>query len=249
MRCKGGKFLYEPRPVGRGEKLDFRLPTGELVRTAPGFVALTDATGWARFESLSLGWLRVSAEHAAHASASSFTTLEPDAPGRLTLVLKQGITITGRVLDEAGQPVAGARVTRSSSGREVESAADGSYRLGPVEPGKLVVLGPEGRRTEQRMGAAQGAVLLWDPVLPSQPAILGRVVDGEGAALVGWSVHANWDTWPGWRQGTTTDAEGRFAIYGAPEGALRVEVREEETSPLPLISRTGVRASEEEKRF
>ena len=235
--------------AGREEEVDYRLPDGTLARTAPGFAARTDTLGLARFKALPPGWLRVSVAHDEYAWNTTFATLELARDNRVEVVLEPGITVTGRVCDEIGTPLAQARVERSSSGRAVTTAADGSYRLGPVEAGKIVVVGPLGRRVEKRVKGEPGSVVRWDPRLPSQPAVLGRVVDHGGAALAGWTVHANLDTWPGWRRGVVTDSQGRFAIYAAPSAALRIELREKEQAALPMLSVEGIRAGPEELRL
>ena len=247
VRDVGGALLPAARVfAGRGEELDYRLPGGAFARTAPGFAATTDALGIARFPGLMPGWLRVFVEHEEYAPATAFTTLELDRDNRLEIELQAGFDVAGRVCDEHGNPIAGARVERGSADRGVMSAADGSFHLGPIGAGKVTAVGPQGRRAEKRLRGDPGTVVRWNPVLPSEPAVRGRVVDELGRPQAGWWVHANFDTWPGWRKGARTDSEGRFAIFDPPSGALRVEVRVEEHASLPVLTREGIEAGSAE---
>lgn len=250
VRDPSGAPLWGARVfAGRDEEVDYRLPDGAVARTAPGFAARTDADGIARFPSLPPGWLRVRVQHEAYAGAMAFATLDPGGESRLEIRLEPGLTVTGRVCDERGAPVAGAMVRGDSATRSATSAADGSFRLGPVGAGKLVAVGPLGRRTVERVVGEPGTVVRWDPVLPSEPAVRGRVVDDRGQPLAGWTVHANLDRWPGWRRGATTDPDGCFVIYDAPSGALRVEVRAEPQGELPVLTREGIEAGPAELRL
>ena len=162
--------------AGRQEEVEYRAPDGTLARTAPGFHATTDSGGLARFASLAPGWLRVTAEHGDYADATRFTTLETYRDNRLELSLAHGLFLEGRVRDEDGAPVPGARIQRGSGPRSTTSAADGSYPPRPGERGQ----GRGGRAPrEARRMARERCLGGSDPVGPGPALGPGPSRDGR----------------------------------------------------------------------
>ena len=68
---------------------------------------------------------------------------DPQRPAAARIVLKPGITVTGKVTDEHGSPIAGASIrTRLRFAlREAVSGADGVYQLHGCEPVMTVLVG------------------------------------------------------------------------------------------------------------
>lgn len=181
--------------------------------------------------------------------------LKPPFPDPLELRLETipTITLEGRVVDERGRPVAGAKLgmihMRRSEGRE---EWDYPLWLSHQEPTRELVTGKDGvyRMTTHDLTGEYYAYL--DPgtyrtlsggvpsgadavrrfsdlvVLTHHQAITGRVVDTRGRPVEGAAV-----CWPFGRPGhaATTDADGRFHLSGLPEG------------PINLVARHGKRAA------
>ena len=108
-----------------------------------GEVVKTDASGRWRFDSVPLGLREVLVEmnHAGFRPTRRTLTrgefgLERGESPASKIVLESGLTVTGRVTDEAGTPIAGAliRTKFMNDIREARTGADGIYRLAGCEP-------------------------------------------------------------------------------------------------------------------
>jgi protocatechuate 3,4-dioxygenase beta subunit len=194
---------------------------------APARKATTDGQGRFRIElpGASLATIRVEARGLAA------KTLERVRPGGtpLAVVLQKGRTIEVGVRDEAGQPVAGARVegrtgwtvtsTWDATAGRVSATTDarGRARLEGVEEGLATVsasaAGARGTRSNVRPGTSVSLVLR------SGASIAGVVRDEGGKPVTNAIVLASHEPmfWDG--QSATTDATGRFEVAGVDPGA------------------------------
>ncbi|MHB1562387.1 MAG: sigma-70 family RNA polymerase sigma factor, partial [Isosphaeraceae bacterium] len=138
----------------------------------------------------------------------------------------------GRVLDDQGRPIAGARVARGSDLRGVASVpeavtdAEGRFAMKDIPRGSIVLTaqapghapdlrvvspGPEISRVEFRLGPGH--------------TIRGRIVDAHGQPIAGAPIAA--DQWRGHhslRWSTRTDADGRFRWDEAPADGLLIDL-------------------------
>ena len=141
--------------------------------------------------------------------------------------------IYGRVLNEAGAPVAGTQVwTGPGDGTTFERATvtgdDGRYVLPHARIGTYWVntvfegyLTQSAEDIEVQAGRDTGPV---DFVLQDSPKIQGRVVDGDGrgiedARLVGWPVKSG----AGRAASAYSDPDGRFTMYLPNEAPYTLE--------------------------
>lgn len=154
--------------------------------------------------------------------------------GPLSIVLGQGVEVTGRVTGPAGQPVAGARVEFEcqTGQRGTETAADGSFRVtdvddGPVGYGAWAPGFALRRHTHWRPGEPLPITL--EP----EAELIVEVVDGQGVPVEGvrvlpraWRSDLTWieRMVPGQR---LTDVSGRVTLSGLSTGehALSLEHR------------------------
>jgi protocatechuate 3,4-dioxygenase beta subunit len=184
------------------------------------------------------------------------------------LKLKEGGTITGRVVDAEGRPLARVQVTAmparwdadSSSSYDVNwSRADGGFHLSLLSPGKLYeVTATQEGFAPFRLKA--GALPRDRPPMPLRivlergAAALGRVVDREGkpvpdARLTLRSADERFDgafvSGGGEAMGgvTSSDAKGDFAFQHLNPGRLRLGIERKGFAPFPSIEveipRTG----------
>ncbi|MDQ3263824.1 MAG: carboxypeptidase-like regulatory domain-containing protein [Myxococcota bacterium] len=165
--------------------------------------ATTGADGRFTLE-VAAGPVRFTAKHSGFRDHAS----TPTAPSpELRVVLQRGLQLRGRVLDEAGGPVKGARVMAVAPGkgaepdqdleRVTESGAGGAFHVGGLEPGAFLVAAlvekEEGGQRAMRMGATR-VVLPFDGELTVRlkagASIRGVVVDQHGRPAEGIRVQA-----------------------------------------------------------
>jgi len=164
----------------------------------------------------------------------------------VALVVKRGLEARGRVVDAAGQPIAGAevRVSRPEGGGgqfvfqiggmgsrekpDASSGADGLFRVGGLEPGEYALaVSREGyapKRVPSVTVQAEGPNEWPAIVLSPGVAVAGFVRNGKGEPVVGAQIGAFGDG-AGPRQ-TTTDPEGRFRLEGfGSDRAVMLNIR------------------------
>lgn len=154
--------------------------------------------------SVGTGPVRFTAQHAGFRDHAS----TPTAPASgVRIVLQRGLQLRGRVLDEAGTPVKGARVMALAPGkggedekdleRVTESGPGGTFHLGGLEPGAFLLAAlveeEEGGQRAMRMGATR-VVLPFDGELTVRlkagASIRGVVVDQHGQPAPGIELMA-----------------------------------------------------------
>ena len=167
----------------------------------------------------------------------------------VALILKRGLEADGRVVDPAGQPIAGASVRLSRPEGEISrfmfrvggmedrqkpdawSGADGTFRVAGLEVGEYVlVVQREGYALKQVPSVtvqAEGPNDWPAVVLSPGVAIAGFVRNGKGEPVVGAQV-SSFAVDAGPRGSSTTDPEGRFRLDGfGSDRAVMLSVRAE----------------------
>lgn len=167
------------------------------------------------------------------------------------LVLYPPSTLSGRVLDREGRPIAGAKIYVRSRSEEIwsdewmednesapakesqtpkaVSAADGSYAVSNLPVGR-VTFGAEaaGFADAVRPNAvlkADGSNTM-DLILQPEDPLSGIVVDEQGSTLEKVRVAAGFQDARRafWRQPAATDPQGRFTIRGLPTSRQNINV-------------------------
>ena len=204
------------------------------------YTAKTGADGLATLRGVGPTWAPLAARAPGFAPAAIMisTSGDPAAPDREAIALSRGAAVSGRVLDEAGAPIEGARVvatpasepfpvidprrdavaTRADGGFNLPVVAAGSYRLtathpsyGPTTTEPFLVDGKHPRDgLEVRLGAGG--------------TVTGVVRDGAGKPVAAADVRvvATGHIWWRPRRQAFTDARGRFTIAGLPRRAAEV---------------------------
>jgi protocatechuate 3,4-dioxygenase beta subunit len=134
------------------------------------------------------------------------------------LRLGAGVRLSGRVVDEAEAPVAGALVTAIFKAHsrffEAVSDADGRFRLGPMPPGEYsLVIAREGFLSELETFTGYEPEHELTSTLYRTRRIAGRVLLA-GASVAGAEVLARPESLNEPELRTLTDAAGRFAFEG-----------------------------------
>ncbi|HEX4960575.1 MAG TPA: carboxypeptidase-like regulatory domain-containing protein [Thermoanaerobaculia bacterium] len=238
---------------------------GALVWPAddPGSVTLSDAAGAYRLAGRAAGSrfdLRGAAAgyQSGHVkTALPFESQQNPFPAPDLLLLPSPVpAITGLVVDEGGKPVAGAevRIVRSNGevlwgspeSRLATTAADGSFRFAPLEPGAPFAL------TASRQGFAPATLFASVPQPPraSSPVRValthgrtasGRVLDPRQRPISGAAVQlthvplqtASEDEPELGPFRAETDPDGGFQIPDLPPGLFGLRIEGAELVPLP----------------
>jgi large repetitive protein len=150
----------------------------------------------------------------------------------VALVVKRGLEARGRVVDSAGQPIAGAEIRLSRAERggarfvfqfggmnpekpDATSGADGSFRVAGLEPGDYALAVTRDGYAPKRVPSVtvvEKGRNEWPPiVLPAGVPIAGVVRSSKGDPVVGAEVFAFAE---GVSRNSRTDPEGKFRLEG-----------------------------------
>jgi large repetitive protein len=182
--------------------------------------------------------LTVQRQGFARASVSARTAPPGQASTLVRIVMTDGQTTSGRVVDESGNPVTGAEVTlASSAGRFIssgenwetftaESDAEGRFTFHHLSPGMVHVSArhpgySNGQLSGVKLPPGQPRLDLGDVTLPAGAAIEGRVVDTRGGPV------ANAKVWIGWHVETSRLDVSRRVVHlqevaAGPDGRFRI---------------------------
>ena len=212
--------LYDADPDDRArEALDF-----------DGVSARTDSQGRWRLDlvpsGLDLARLRFHYSHPEFLNAIDTIKIQPKhvteqlrARSR-EILLRRGISVTGRVLDRGGRPIRGASVGLGLNFRDTatQTDVDGRFRIRNASAGDtFLTVRAAGHAVEVTPVLVRYGLSPVEFRLGSGRSILGRVVDSKGQPVAGAGVYAA--LWGGrcsldWQ--TQTDAKGRFGWESAP---------------------------------
>ena len=173
--------------------IEFKKRPGDVGQLGVGTRIKTDAAGKWRFDSVpaSMGEVYVEIDHPGFKPVNRSLTraefgIEPGREPVVKVALERGLTVLGKVTDEAGKPIAGARVRTKflNDIREAKSGPDGVYRLAGCEPrATKIVASAKGRATDMKelnIDPEMGPV---DFVMKPGGTVRVRVTDEQGNPL------------------------------------------------------------------
>jgi Carboxypeptidase regulatory-like domain len=220
----------------------------------------TNAAGIATFRGLGETTYRVFTEHENDFAVLERVDVSRDIPTKITLELTAGRQIAGKVVDEQGRPVDGARVsfalasTTEDGGASAITGADGSFRGGPLRgPATYQVkLARSGFALDAKGELPRLTVPESGPVTPANLVLVvktqdkdlaGHVVDpAEGPIRDARVTVSRPERHADVLATTFTGNDGSFAFHGLGAGPWAVKAvaasgSEAEVKPVTLPSR------------
>ncbi len=226
------------RPIGGATvwvHVQFTRGTSSMSQSAAH--ATTSEDGRFVLEEVDPGELRLSAEAEGYRS-EELASLAVE-PGRdlenVRVVMRPGATVSGRVTDGEGRPVADVMVGLAESGMSFSISsggttdAEGRYRLEGVAPGRRTVTArhdafqPATREIEVELGDNR-----LDLAFERGSTVSGQVIDEAGRPISGALVQLLAPSMFSWRgQSGMSDTTGAFSIAGVPEGTFSLQASKE----------------------
>ena len=217
--------------------------------------ATTDAEGVARFKGVNPGWTGVVATAPGFAPADGGTFVAgATSDAEIRLLMKPGVAVSGKVVDENGAPVANARVVRQNAGRfwggggdvkrdGVTTSATGEFQIASVPSGSFRFVA-----YHDRLAPGSSEPVSVDGVHPTtgvtivmKPGgtVLGKVVDKNKQPVAFATVQiapketVDWQIWGDMRR-VTTNTRGEFAIRALPRKVVRLRAEAETAASAVL---------------
>ncbi len=152
---------------------------------------------------------------------------------RLDVELSRGSAFSGRVVDEAGRPVADADVRAQSGGANVRTDAEGAFRLEGIADARTTLLARKQGYVEARLdnADASAAVTL---TLRRGGTITGRVV---GLAPDEFAMTTVMAAGPGEYVRGRVEPDGRFTLQGVSDGRVSVSAAYSSQPPRQSASK------------
>ena len=197
--------------------------------------AKTDAQGHATLAGVHPGWIELDASAPGYAQGEGNTSIgAAGGKGKTTIALKRGVAVSGRVIDEAGHPIAKARVTAGEAwgwrrgGGEQTTDERGQFAFTALAPGGYSLAVVDGEHAPAISPpitvSASRAVTGVEVVMKAGASIRGTVVDADGKLVRYATVRVSGKGGEAWRttaRQATTDTNGKFELRGLPRALLQ----------------------------
>jgi 5-hydroxyisourate hydrolase-like protein (transthyretin family) len=213
--------------------------SGNLYFSRGGAEGETDEAGLFRLEALEAGNYTVTVTASGYKRTQVEATVpEEGQPKVLTVALKHGVAIRGRVVDAQEAPAGGLDVyanpaarqtgtaTAAMSGGSARTGSDGSFLIEGLETGRYEVLAEDETGAQAREMADAGGTEEVVLRLQSPGALDGTVVSSDRTPVAGAKVMTMGPS--GMVEGErTTDVRGSFAFEGLPPGRYMLMASDE----------------------
>ncbi len=198
----------------------------------PPFRLVTDESGAFAFSGVAVGRTQLQCRAGDFAPWSQGIEILAEMPTEIDVELQPGAAVTGSVRGADGAPASAVQIGigpyADFASSNTRTGADGSFFLDGLVPGETAI-----RFSARERGDAQASVKLiagevarLDVQLVKGGFVAGRVIDEQGAPLVGWLVGAVTSDHPGLHlRSSTSDKDGKFTLDNWPPKANALEVR------------------------
>jgi len=231
------------KPIAKARVM--RLDTGD-----ESDEATTDGAGQAVLHGVDEGWVSVAATAPGYGPGTSSKGLGSDKQATLDIALTKGPSVSGRVVDEQGQAIAGARVWAMDAANAWEGGAgerlaettakDGSFTIPALAPGSYTLFAKDESHapavTPPIQIAPDKATTGVAIVMKAAAVVAGVVVGTDGTPVPYATVKiasTRWSADMTYRQAAADD-KGAFEIKGLARAALRMRAEGDEASSPPV---------------
>ncbi|MBC7973550.1 MAG: carboxypeptidase regulatory-like domain-containing protein, partial [Myxococcales bacterium] len=182
-----------------------------------------------------------------YAAERAFTTVgSAGATGELTITLHKGQPVAGRVIDDAGKPIAGVRITASGGSGDGDGEADattdaaGEFTIAALTSGTHRLRATDGEHapaTSAPITVADRPVTKIEIVMTGGGTLAGTVVDTQRKPVAFAIVRVastGSESWQGQARQATSDARGAFELRGLPRTKLQARA-ESDTAASKVV--------------
>jgi protocatechuate 3,4-dioxygenase beta subunit len=229
-------------------------------------IVRTDAKGEATLKPVRPGWVAVQATAPGFAPHTGFATIgSAGATGKIAITLRKGFAVSGRVTDEAGKPIAKARITASGGAwgdfdegygdkADVTSDDKGQFTLPALAAGPHTVSAVDGEHAP----ATSAPITIADRpigdvaiVMKAGGLVTGKVLDAEGKPVPFATVRLAGTGQMMWQVASrqaTSDKHGEFELRGLARAKLQARAESDTVaSKLVDLDLTSVAAMRDVK--
>jgi protocatechuate 3,4-dioxygenase beta subunit len=216
----------------------------------------TAADGTATLEPVHPGWVAVRAAATGYAPGAAFTQIgSAGATGHVQITLRKGVAVSGRVIDEAGKPVARAMVVTSSpwdlgsGGEPLATNAKGEFAFPALAAGSHTLMATDGEHAPARSApitVADRPVTGVELVMAKGGVVAGVVVDDAGKPVPYATVRVagkGQQIWMTQSRQATSDQAGTFELRGLSRTQLQARA-EGPTAASKLVELDLIRQPE-----
>lgn len=196
------------------------------INSWPETQVVTDRDGLYRLRVPAAGYpLVVSADAYQHLLLQTYMPDEAQLHER-DIELEPGLLFKGRVVDEASNPVAGAKVDSSGLfGGRVETDVDGRFVMGAAKPGSRHRISATKKGFQTGSTAAEAGGEPVEIVLLPGVTVALRVIGPDYEGIVGARVHVVPNAYSGWLARGRTDLTGRRRLEDLAPDPFDVIIR------------------------